>query len=201
MRLMKTRLAAASLGLLLVANALSFPASAAGEDGAVSYMKTLADSVVAVFKAEKPSEERRKIFSEMIAQNLDVDSLLPYALGDSWQNATDTQKVALKDAFRQHAARAYTKFLLESFIIEYKVVNISPGDGEKTMVSTKVERQYDSRSPTYNWTVIRYDGDKYRVFDVAEAGVGLSGLLKQECQSQVQKNGIDGLITYLKGSA
>ncbi len=200
MRLMKTRFAVAGLGLIWMANVLSFPAQAAGEDGAVAYMKNLANSVVAVFKAEKPSEERRKIFSEMIAQNLDVDSLLPYALGVSWQNASDMQKVALKEAFRQHAARAYTKFLLESFIIEYKVVNVSPGDGEKTLVSTKVERQYDSRSPTYNWTVIRYDGDNYRVFDVAEAGIGLSGLLKQECQSQMEKSGIDGLITYLKGS-
>lgn len=200
MRVMKTRFAVAGLGLIWMANVLSFPAHAAGEDGAVAYMKNLANSVVAVFKAEKPSEERRKIFSEMIAQNLDVDSLLPYALGVSWQNASDTQKVALKEAFRQHAARAYTKFLLESFIIEYKVVNVSPGDGEKTLVSTKVERQYDSRSPTYNWTVIRYGGDNYRVFDVAEAGIGLSGLLKQECQSQVEKSGIDGLITYLKGS-
>lgn len=200
MRLMKTRFAVAGLGLIWMANVLSFPAQAAGEDGAVAYMKNLANSVVAVFKAEKPSEERRKIFSEMIAQNLDVDSLLPFALGASWQNASDTQKAALKEAFRQHAARAYTKFLLESFIIEYKVVNVSPGDGEKTLVSTKVERQYDSRSPTYNWTVIRYDGDNYRVFDVAEAGIGLSGLLKQECQSQVEKSGIDGLITYLKGT-
>ena len=200
MRLMKTRFAVAGLGLIWMANVLSFPAQAAGEDGAVAYMKNLANSVVAVFKAEKPSEERRKIFSEMIAQNLDVDSLLPYALGASWQNASDTQKAALKEAFRQHAARAYTKFLLESFIIEYKIVNVSPGDSEKTLVSTKVERQYDSRSPTYNWTVIRYGGDNYRVFDVAEAGIGLSGLLKQECQSQVEKSGIDGLITYLKGS-
>ncbi|MEZ5647939.1 MAG: ABC transporter substrate-binding protein [Alphaproteobacteria bacterium] len=193
---MKIRLIGASLGLLWAI--ISIPAFAADDDGAVAYIKTLADSVVAVFKAEKPSDERRKIFSEMIAKNLDVDSLLPFAMGSSWQDATDNQKAALKEAFREHAARAYTKFLLESFIIQYKVVHVSSGEDSKTMVSTKVERQYNDRAPTYNWTIIHYNDGKYKVFDVAEAGMGLSGLLKQECESQIQKSGINGLISYLK---
>jgi phospholipid transport system substrate-binding protein len=179
-------------------------------------------SAFAVAGVEDPQQMVRetgdKILSEVTARKADLEAdptliyplvegtVLPHfdfrqmsqsALGRFWRDATDAQKEAVTNEFRELLVRTYATALLgyTGQQIQYLPVKYRPDDSD-VMIPTRIAASSSAPSIPINYR-LRRDESKWMVYDVVIDGVSLITNYRSQFAAQVRRSGIDGLISVL----
>ncbi len=164
-------------------------------------IKATAEDVLAIVKQDKDIQagNQKKILELVDAKVLphfDFVRMTQLAVGKYWRRATNEQKQALVTEFRNMLVRTYTKAftVYRDQTIEFKPFRMADGETEAT-VKTTINKPGAPPIPVdYE---MRKTADGWKAFDVAIEGVSMVSSYRGTFDTEIQQNGIDGLIKTL----
>jgi phospholipid transport system substrate-binding protein len=168
-------------------------------------IKNTVQDVVTIIKQDKEiqSGNERKIAALVDAKvvpHFDFVRMTQLAIGKNWRSATPAQKEALVTGFRNMLVRTYTKVftVYRDQAIDVKPLKMSADDSEVTVKTTISKPGTQSIPVDYE---MKKAADGWKVFDISIEGVSMVLSYRGTLTSQIQQNGIDGLIKTLSDPA
>jgi phospholipid transport system substrate-binding protein len=138
----------------------------------------------------------QKLIDEKVAPYLDFDRMTRLSVGHNWRLATAEQRQALMREFRTLLVRTYGGAL--SHVTDHKVrmraFRAQPGDTEVT-VRTQVAPSV-GEPIQLDYRLERTDAG-WKIYDVSILGVSLVENFRNSFASEINQNGVDGLIKAL----
>ncbi|HEU0283033.1 MAG TPA: ABC transporter substrate-binding protein [Gallionella sp.] len=164
-------------------------------------IKTTAQDVLAIVKQDKDIQagNQKKILDLVDAKVLphfDFTRMTQLAVGKHWRTASNDQKQALVTEFRNMLVRTYTKAFT---VYRDQTVEVKPfkmaADATEVTIKTAINKPGAPPIPVdYE---MRKTADGWKAFDVAIEGVSMVTSYRGTFDTQIQQNGIDGLIKML----
>ncbi|HNQ03247.1 MAG TPA: ABC transporter substrate-binding protein [Thiobacillaceae bacterium] len=184
----------------LVAVLLASPARAQVAPDVLARNTT--NEVLRIVKQDKDIKNgnNAKILSlveQKVLPNFDFEHMTQLAVGKNWPRATAEQKQALVNEFRTMLVRTYSSAIssVADYRIDFKPFKAAPGADEVT-VNTEVSKPGAPPIPI-DYRMEKRTGD-WKVFDVLVDNVSLVTVYRNSFNSEVRKNGIDGLVAALQ---
>jgi len=157
--------------------------------------------VTAIIKQDKDIQagNQQKIIALVDAKVLphfDFERMTRLAVGRYWRTATPAQRQTLVTEFRDMLVRTYTKVftVYRDQTIAVKPPRMSPGDTEVTVNTTVSKPGSQTTRVDYE---MKLEANGWKVFDISIEGVSMVMSYRGTFSSQIQQNGIDGLIKTL----
>ncbi|MEW6677577.1 MAG: ABC transporter substrate-binding protein [Pseudomonadota bacterium] len=137
------------------------------------------------------------LVEEKVLPNFDFEHMTQLAVGRHWPKATPEQREALVAEFRTMLVRTYSSALssVADYKIDFKPFN-APANADEVTVSTEVSKPGAPPIPI-DYRMERKNG-AWKVFDVTVDNVSLVTVYRNSFNSEVRKNGVDGLIAALQ---
>ena len=164
--------------------------------------KKVTEEVIAIVKTDKDiqSGNTRKVLDLVEAKVLphfDFTRMTRLAVGAPWRQATSAQQQSLTNEFRTLLVHTYTSAFTQyrDQVIQYRPLKLQPADSE--VVVRSLIKQTNGADPIgVNYSMEKTD-QGWKVYDVAIAGVSLVQNYRSTFNTEIQKSGIDGLISTL----
>ncbi|MBI2969910.1 MAG: ABC transporter substrate-binding protein, partial [Gammaproteobacteria bacterium] len=178
----------------------SLPAALAAAPSAEEVVKTTTDQVLERLLAQKADlrlhpEKIYDLIHELVVPHFDFSSMARWVLGKSWKEATPEQRDEFVSEFRTLLVRTYAKALLEYSDEEIRFLSTEQNpDSNLVMVKTEVEQPGGTGAIPINYR-LHVSGGVWKVVDVAVDGVSLISTYRGSFASEIQKSGLDALIT------
>lgn len=174
------------------------PARAAAPD---DIMRRLADELTDAVRADKElqnpySERMAEFMRKHVVPRFNFEVITRSVVGKSWFKATSQERRALIDQFSQLMIRSYSKAVakLKDYDIEVQSVKVITPN-ESVVVHTRMIGLPQSYNIDYDMTS---DGTGWRVHDITFEGMSLVNSYRDEFNTLIADNGIDGLIADLE---
>ncbi len=188
--------------LVSFALALSVATAAHAEVAPDALAKSTTNEVLNIVRQDKDirtgnSKKILDLVEQKILPNFDFVHMTQLAVGKHWPKSTPEQQQALVDEFRTMLVRTYSSALssVADYKIEFKPFNSAPGDTEVT-VNTEVSKPGAPPIPI-DYRMEKKSG-AWKVFDVLVDNVSLVTVYRNSFNSEVRRNGVDGLIAALQ---
>jgi phospholipid transport system substrate-binding protein len=139
-----------------------------------------------------------QLIEQKIAPHFEFERITRLAVGKAWRQATDGQKKALMEQFRQLLVRSYSAAwtAYQDIVVDIKPLRMQPGDDD-VVVKTVIKRPGDAPPVEVNYSMYKTDS-KWKVYDVSVEGVSLLSTYRSTFAEEIRKGGIDGLIKSLR---
>ncbi len=180
--------------------ALGVTASAEGPEiaGAEAFIKSLADSAIAVLSDETVTlEEREARFRGLLNDGFALDEIGRFVVGRHWRGMSPDQQVDYREVYGEWVLKTYSARLGgysgQSFTI-VKTVTIGEND---IFVRTRIDQPRGGAPIIVDWRVRRIDG-RLQIVDVVVEGVSMLVTQRSEFASVVRSRGVEGLIEALR---
>lgn len=164
-------------------------------------IRSTVDEVTAIVKQDKDIQagDQKKILALVDAKVLphfDFERMTQLAVGRPWRTATPEQKQALVREFRNMLVRTYTKVftVYQDQAVEVKPVKLA-ADATEVTVQTTITKPGTQPVPV-NYEMKKADNG-WKAYDIFIEGVSMVMSYRGTFNSQIQQNGIDGLIKTL----
>lgn len=138
-----------------------------------------------------------KIVDDYILPHLDDVTMAKLALGKNWKKATNEQKLAFVNEFRNLLVRTYSKSLIEFKDQEIKYFPLTlDADEIKTSVRAEVIQPGGPSIPmSYR---MRIKNNAWKVYDIKIDGISLVTSYRGTFTQEIRKSGIEGLLEYMR---
>lgn len=164
-------------------------------------IRTTAQDVLAIVKQDKDIQagNQKKILDLVDAKVLphfDFTRMTQLAVGKHWRAATTEQKQALVTEFRNMLVRTYTKAftVYRDQTVEMKPFKMA---ADETEVTVKTVINKPGAPPVPVDYEMKKTADGWKAFDVSIEGVSMVTSYRGTFGTQIEQNGIDGLIRML----
>lgn len=190
------------MSVAVTAATLAMAPMARAEVAPDALAKNTTNEVLRIVRQDKDIKNgnSRKILDlveQKVLPNFDFQHMTQLAVGKHWPKATPEQQKALVNEFRTMLVRTYSSALssVSDYKIEFKPFNAAPGDTEVT-VNTEVSKPGAPPIPI-DYRMEKANG-AWKVFDVQVDNVSLVTVYRNSFNSEVRRNGVDGLIAALQ---
>ena len=188
---------------VLMAGFGAVPAAAADAAGPDALAKGVTDEVMAIVRADKDIQagNQKKVLElveSKVLPHFNFMRMTQLAMGRNWRQASTEQQMELAREFRALLVRTYTAAFTQykNETVEYRPLRLMPEDAD-VVVKSLVQRA--SGPPI----AIDYNMEKtsqgWKVYNVKIEGISLVENYRNTFNSEVRKNGVDGLIRALNG--
>ena len=186
------------LGFLLALNV----SLAQSQDGPDVIIKRAVDEVTAAIKADREiqSGNRHKInalVDNKIVPYVNFQRMTQSAVGRHWSRATPEQQQALTREFKglltNTYAGAFSTYRADT-VIEYRPLRMQPGDTDAVVRSTL--KAGGGEPIQLDYYLEKVEG-AWKVVDINVLGARLVETYRNQFNSEIASNGIDGLIKAL----
>lgn len=136
------------------------------------------------------------LVADKIFPHFDFGIMSQWVLGENWNEADETVRMAFTEQFRKLLVRTYATALLEfsNQVISYPAVD--DATGKNTVLVRQEISQPGSDILPIVYRLHNRSGD-WKVFDVAVDGVSLVKTYRASFTSMIKNNGLSGLIETL----
>ena len=186
------------LFLLIFFNAASAQAQVLAPD---ALAKSVTEDVLAVIRADKDiqSGNQKKVLELVEAKVLPHFSfphMTQLAMGRNWRAANPEQQKKLVVEFRTLLVRTYTTAFTQykNQTVEYKPPRMAAGDTD--VVVQSLIKQNSGPPIAVDYSMEKTDSG-WKVYNMKIEGISLVENYRNTFNTEVQKNGIDGLIATL----
>ena len=163
--------------------------------------KSVTDEVLTVIRADKDiqSGNQRKVLELVEAKVLPHFSfprMTQLAMGRNWRAANADQQKRLIEEFRGLLVRTYTTAFTQykNQVVDYKPARMAAGDTD-VVVQSQI-KQNSGPPVAVDYSMEKTDAG-WKVYNLKIEGVSLIENYRNTFNTEVQKNGVDGLITAL----
>ena len=181
---------------------LAWTQTQAATPNAEEVVRTTTDQVVARLVAQKPQlqahpEQIYDLIHELVIPHFDFASMAKWVLGQSWKDASAVQRDAFVNQFQTLLVRTYAKALLEYSAEPIRFLPVEPNPSSNlVLVKTEVDQSGGNTPIPIHYRLHLTDG-VWKVVDVAVDGVSLVSTYRGSFASEIQKGGLDALISKL----
>ena len=163
--------------------------------------KSVTDEVLAIVRADKDIQSGNKkkvldLVETKVVPHFNFAHMAQLAMGKNWRQASAEQQKALTGEFRTLLVRTYTAAFTQykNQTVEYRPLQLAPGDTDVVVKSL-------IKQPSGQPVAIDYGMEKtdkgWKVYNVKIEGISLVENYRNTFNSEVQRNGVDGLIRSL----
>jgi phospholipid transport system substrate-binding protein len=188
--------------VLVVSTMLLVPARADSLESPSDMLKRTSDDVIKVLKEKRAMLDKEpdlvyQIVDQYILPHLDDVTMAKLALGKNWRSATNEQKIAFVDEFRDLLIRTYSKSLQEfrDQTINFFPVDVASGEDKAIVKSEIVQNGGPTIPVAYR---VRIKDNSWKVYDITIDGVSLVTSYRGTFTQEVRKSGMDGLLLLLR---
>lgn len=204
---LRHRLFALLAALLLGAALVPATASAESPDprDAEALVKETTEQLLEALREQASDGEidvdvlRAKV-DELVKPHLDFVTMTRLAVGRHWRDASDEQKRALVEEFRQLLVRTYQSALEQVEEYDGQRIEFLPmresNHADRAEVRSRVI-QPDGPEIPVNYG-LRYTGGEWKLYDIIVDGISLVTTYRSGFSTVVSRDGIDGLIEDLR---
>jgi phospholipid transport system substrate-binding protein len=194
------QLIATAATLVFATSVIAAPAPATNEAPDVLVKRISAD-VIDTVKADKDiqSGNRNKIMelvNSKILPYVDAEKMTAQAAGRFWRQATPEQQKRLSEEFRTLLVYTYSGALSQ---IKNETVEFKPMRAEAADTDVEVRSQVNvarGEPITLNYRLAKVNGG-WKIYDINVLGAWLVETYKGTFAAEINKSGVDGLITKL----
>ncbi|MDP9895084.1 phospholipid transport system substrate-binding protein [Variovorax boronicumulans] len=196
------RLVLAGALLLGAATAFVRPAYAADE-APDALVKRLSSDVLETIKADSSIKagDVNKIMllvDSKIMPNVNFQRMTASAVGPAWRQATPEQQKRLQEEFKALLVRTYAGALDQ---VVDQTVTVRPfrgsADDKEVLVRTEIQGRGEPVQLDYRLEKTPGQGAGWKVYNLNVLGVWLVDTYRTQFAQEINKSGIDGLITAL----
>ncbi|MGE5523684.1 MAG: phospholipid-binding protein MlaC [Rhodospirillaceae bacterium] len=194
---MKNRLVAVLLACACWAAQPSIAADMAPD----ALAKSVTDEVLEAVRADKDlqsgnSQKVLQLVEAKVLPHFNFTRMTQLAMGKNWRQAQPEQQKALVNEFRTLLVRTYTAAFsgYKNQTIDYRPLKLAPTDTDATVKS--VINQPGAQPIAVDYSMEK-TGQGWKVYDVKIEGISLVDNYRSTFNTEVQKNGVDGLIKAL----
>src|SRR5262245_34864884 len=163
--------------------------------------KSVTDDVLSVIRADKDiqSGNQKKVLELVEAKVLphfSFSRMTQLAMGRNWRAANPEQQKRLVGEFRTLLVRTYTTAFTQykNQTVEYKPPRMAAGDTD--VVVQSLIRQNSGPPIAVDYSMEKTDAG-WKVYNMKIEGISLVENYRNTFNTEVQKNGVDGLIASL----
>ena len=163
--------------------------------------RSVTDEVMTIVRADKELQgggapRLTQLVEAKVLPHFNFAHMTQLALARNWRQASPDQQKLLIDEFRALLVRTYTTALMQyrEQTIEYRPLRSAPTDTE--VVVKSLIKQPAGQPVTIDYNMEKF-GETWKVYDVRIEGISLVENYRSTFHSEIQKNGIDGLIKAL----
>lgn len=201
MLLLKT-LKTLALGASLLAAGSSFAQAAVASTAAPdALVRDLSNDVLNAIRTDKAlaagdPNRVQQLVDEKVLPYVDFQKMTRLAVGRGWRQATPEQRTALTREFRSLLVRTYSGALsqVQDHKVELRPFRAQPGDTDVLVRTNIVASRGDPIQIDYR--LEKVDAG-WKIYDVNILGVWLVENYKTQFASEINANGVDGLIKAL----
>ena len=164
-------------------------------------VKYIVSDVMAAVKADPEIQQGNiprivELVQQKIVPHTDMRRTTAMAMGPNWKKATPLQQDQLVSEFQTLLIRTYSGALsqLRDQTVRFKALRASPDD-QDVIVRTAVMGRGDPVPLDYR---LEKTPNGWKVYDMNIMGVWLVEAYRNQFTNQINQNGIDGLIKFLK---
>ena len=180
-----------------------------GPQGGVAQTTTpdqVAQSVLRDIIPEVQAESKSKDWNQEAAAQFIETKVAPYfnftrmtaiAVGRHWRNATPEQKKALEAEFHKLIVRTYANTLTTYKDETVTVQPLPASEAQKNNTTVRAQINRTSGGPIKVDLSVEKSGNSWKVYDVIVSGVSMVMNFRETFNTEIRKNGIDGLIKML----
>jgi len=201
MKLSKYVLICFSLVGLCLANAVRAQTVPTDESSPNGLIRSIVSDVMASIKADPEIQKGNvtrvvDLVEKKIVPHTDMRRTTEMSMGSNWKKATPEQQAQLTTEFKMLLIRTYAGALsqVRDQTVQYKALRAAPTDTE-VVVRTVVLGRGDPIPLDYR---LEKTPSGWKVYDINVLGVWLVENYRNQFTNQINQNGIDGLIAFLK---
>lgn len=161
----------------------------------------MTDDVLQIVKTDpalKAGDQKRamEVVETRVLPLFNFQRMTQLAVGRDWAKATAQQKQDLTQEFKTLLVRTYSSALTsyKNQTVDYKPLRMQPSD---TDVTVRSQINQPGGKPLAIDYSLEKQGNQWKVYDVAVAGVSLVTNYRSTFNTTVSEQGIDGLIRVL----
>ncbi len=163
------------------------------------FVSNFADNAISILSNESLNGSQKNIqFTELVMSSIDMNLISKFVLSKYWKLATDDQKKAYLEAFKQYFISSYAN-KLDQYSGE-KVIIVSSNAAKKFVIvkSNIVRDGTDTLKIELDWRLLTRDGQT-KIIDLSIEGISLIIAQREEFQSFLANNdnNLDALINKL----
>ena len=163
--------------------------------------RSVTDEVIAVIRADKDLQagHQKKVVELVeakVAPHFSFTTMTQLAMGRNWRQANAEQQKRLTAEFHTLLVRTYTTAFTQYHDqkVEYKPLRMVAGDTD--VVVQSLIRQTTGQPVAVDYSMEKTDSG-WKVYNVKIEGISLIENYRNTFNTEIQKNGVDGLIKSL----
>lgn len=163
--------------------------------------KSVTDEVLEAVRADKDlqsgnSQKVLQLVEAKVLPHFNFARMTQLAMGKNWRQAQPEQQKALVNEFRTLLVRTYTAAFsgYKNQTVDYRPLKLAPSDTDVTVKS--VVNQPGAQPIAVDYSMEK-SAQGWKVYDVKIEGISLVDNYRSTFNTEVQKNGVDGLIKAL----
>ena len=185
--------------ILVAAMTTTGPATASVETAA-QFVDRFGNQAIDALAAPGVTDRNREaVVRSLLRRGLDLAFIGRFVLGKHWARATPAQRGDYLALFEGYVVKVYTAWFARNSGGRLTVVGAKQVNDKDVVVRTRIERINDPPI-IVEWRVRAINGYD-RIIDIASNGISLAGTQRLEFDSVIKRNGMDGLIGFLRKRA
>jgi phospholipid transport system substrate-binding protein len=189
------------IAFLLACFCCAAQVAAAADVAPDALAKSVTDDVLEAVRADKDlqngnSQKVLQLVESKVLPHFNFARMTQLAMGKNWRAAQPEQQKALVGEFRTLLVRTYAAAFsgYKNQSVDYRPLKLAPTDTDVTVKSLINQPGAQPIAVDYS---MEKTGQGWKVYDVKIEGISLVDNYRNTFNTEVQKNGVDGLIKAL----
>lgn len=178
--------------------AMAAAQQAAPAKSAAQFIRTVGDKVIDVLQAHPAKQERAAELESIFRNAFDVPGMARFAAGLYWRRTSPAERQKYVDVFGKYVANLYAMKFADYQGQKFAVTGQRAAGNSETAVETQIVSS-DKKTPVV--FRVRKIGNQYRIVDVSLAGISMLITKRDEFNSVLAREGMQGLVQRLKATA
>ena len=140
-------------------------------------------------------EEKTKFIEKVAVENVDINALGLYTLGELRKSADKSSLIKFQKAFNRYFLKSLTSRLVDYSSNKFEVISYEKKNSNYTLVKSKINQSDNQPEIKIDWRIYTKNPEKPLIRDLIVEGLSLARTQKEEFASILSSN--DGDINAL----
>tara|TARA_S200000501_G_C20574457_1_gene634414 strand:- start:20 stop:616 length:597 start_codon:yes stop_codon:yes gene_type:complete len=156
------------------------------------FIKELVEDAISKLSDKNINDEEKAKFVEKIAvENVDIEALSLYTLGEIRKSTVKSTLIKYKSAFEKYFLKSLTSRLIDYSSSKFEIVSSDKKSSNYTIVKTRIPSSDNKPEIKIDWRVYTKNPDKPLIRDLIVEGLSLARTQKEEFASILSSNNND----------
>jgi len=163
------------------------------------FIKELVEESISILSDKNINDEEKAKFVEKIAlENVDIEALSLYTLGELRKSTEESVLIKYKSTFEKYFLKSLTSRLTDYSSSNFEIISSDKKNSNYTIVKTRIPKTDNKPEIKIDWRVYTKNPEKPLIRDLIVEGLSLARTQKEEFASILSSNNNDINILIVK---